>query len=285
MTAQEKSLLHIHISVFLFGFSALFARLVNQPSVIITLGRVFFSSITLFIFIRYYKINLRLDSRKDYFLIIISGTVLAVHWYCFIKSIQLSTVAIGTITFSSFPIFVSFLEPLVFREKIRARVVICSLVMLLGILIISPVYEFRESSKKIAGIIAGLVSGLSYAVLSLLNRNFSAKYRSEAVVFYEQTTAAVILLPVFFIIRPVLAPNDLFLLAILGIIFTAFAHRLFVNSLRHVKVSTAGIISGMEAVYSIILASLLLGEIPRPNEITGGLLVIAAAGYMTLTKG
>jgi drug/metabolite transporter (DMT)-like permease len=284
MSTNNKSLLYIHVSVFLFGFSALFARLVNQPSIVITFSRVLFSSVFLFVLIKCYKTDIKLDSKKEYLLIIISGIILAVHWYCFIQSIQLSTVATGTITFSTFPVFISFLEPVFFREKIRARIVVCSILMLGGILILALNNTGEGSINRTLGIIVGLVSSLTYAALSLLNRSFSRKYKSEVIVFYEQAIAAIAILPLMFIVKPVIAVNDILLLAVLGVVFTALAHGLFVKGLRYVKASTAGVISGLEAVYAIILASVLLREIPALNEIAGGLVVIVLAGYMTVCK-
>jgi drug/metabolite transporter (DMT)-like permease len=284
MNTNNKGLLYIHVSVFLFGFSALFARLVNQPSIVITFGRVLFSSAFLLVLTRCHKIYLKLNSRRDYFLIAVSGIILAVHWYCFIQSIRLSTVAIGTITFSTFPIFISFLEPAFFREKIKTRTIICSVIMLGGILILASNNTDEGSANRNMGIIVGLVSSLTYAALSLLNRSFSQKYRSETIVFYEQAIATIVIFPFMFIVRPVIAANDIFLLAILGIVFTALAHGLFVKGLRYMKAGTAGIISGLEAVYAIILASVLLREIPALNELAGGLVVIILAGYMTVFK-
>jgi len=283
LNEHNKSLLYIHAAVFLFGFSALFARLVNQPAIVITFGRVFFSSIFLFLLIKLYKITIKLNSKKDYFLIILSGIVLAIHWFCFILSIQLSTVAIGTITFSTFPVFTSLLEPLFFKERIKVRTVICSLFMLGGILII-VLTRNRELAGTVPGIIVGLISSLSYSVLALLNRNFSSKYKSETIVFYEQLTATVFLLPIVFMIKPEIRSEDIIFLAILGVIFTAIAHGLFVKGLRFVKAGTAGVISGLEVVYSILLASVFLMEIPRLNEIIGGLIIILLAGYMTVYK-
>ena len=282
MNTNNKSLLYIHVSVFLFGFSALFARLVDQPSIVITFGRVLFSSIFLFILTKCYKIDMRLQSKKEYLLITVSGIILALHWYCFIQSIQLSTVAIGTITFSTFPVFIAFLEPVFFREKIKLRTVICSLLMLGGILIIASNNTDEGSTGRMLGIIVGLVSSLTYSALSLLNRSFSRKYKSEVIVFYEQAIAAIVILPFMSVVKPVIAIKDLFLLAILGVVFTALAHGLFVKGLRYVKASTAGIISVLEAVYAIILASILLREIPALNEIAGGVVVILLAGYMTV---
>jgi drug/metabolite transporter (DMT)-like permease len=161
--------------------------------------------------------------------------------------------------------------------------------MILGIIIIASPFNSATLSashvplQRTAGIVVGLISGFSYAVLSLMNRNFSGKYESEVIVFHEQAWAAVFILPFFIIQRPAISAKDLLLLAILGIVFTAIAHGLFVKGLRHIKVTSAGIISALEVVYSILLASFLLKEIPMLNEIIGGLIVVSLAAYITAT--
>lgn len=284
MSERKKSLVYIHISVFLFGFSALFARLVDQPALVITFGRVLFSSLFLLILIRAKGRSLRLDSGGDYALIIASGMILAVHWFSFIQSIQMSTVAIGTITFATFPVFTAFLEPVFFRERLRVRTVACSVIMLAGVLLISPWDGAQRPEGQVEGIFIGLLSSLTYAALALLNRRFSARYGPDVIVFYEQATAAVLLLPPMLLIRPAVTIADTALLLVLGVVFTAVAHGLFVKGIRHVKVGTAGIISGLESVYAIILASLLLREPPAIRELAGGGVVVAAAFYMTVHR-
>lgn len=119
MENQKKSLLSIHLAVLLFGLAGLFAKWVQLPAVIIVLGRVIFSSISLLVLLKIKKGSIRLKSGKDYVLMITAGIVLAVHWTTFMQSIQTSTVAIGTLTFSTFPLFVTFLEPILFHERLK----------------------------------------------------------------------------------------------------------------------------------------------------------------------
>ena len=57
---------------------------------------------------------------------------------------------------------------------------------------------------------------------------------------------------------------------------------MFVSSLNKVKVQTAGIISGMETVYSIIFAVILLGDMITLRELAGGAVILAAAAYKTI---
>src|SRR5699024_9330387 len=92
----------LHISVMLFGLSAVLGQFLDAPAVVIAGGRVVFASLTLLIFSLATKASLKLKCKKDYALALATGIVLAIHWTTFFQSIQCASVAIGTITFSSF---------------------------------------------------------------------------------------------------------------------------------------------------------------------------------------
>ena len=108
---MSTSLIILHIAVFLFGFSALFGKLILQDALVIVFGRTLIGAISLFSVLQYSKIKIFIKSKKDFYTLMIAGVLFAIHWFTFFKSIQLSTVAIGALTFSTYPVFVTFLEP------------------------------------------------------------------------------------------------------------------------------------------------------------------------------
>lgn len=279
MDNQKKSLISVHIAVLFLGLSDLFGKLVNLPAVVIVFGRVLCSSVFLFGLFKVRKKKIKLGQRKDYIMMIAAGVILAVHWTTFMQSIQTSTVAIGTLTFSTFPLFVTFLEPYLFREKLKMSSVICAGIMLAGVICIVPEFELGNSMTR--GILWGMAGSFTYAVLSLMNRSFSDKYSGSLVAFYEQGTAAVVLLPALFIMRPVFTGKDIAGVVILGVLFTAVAHSMFIEGLKHVKVQTAGIISSLESVYGIAAAFLFLNEVPSIKEVTGGIIILGVVFYTT----
>lgn len=195
------------------------------------------------------------------------------------QAIQSSTVAVGTLAFSTFPLFVTIMEPYVFHEKLKASDVVCAVVMLAGVFLIVP--EFTLQNTMTRGVLWGLLSAVTYALLSLMNRKSSGSYPATVVSFYEQATAAVVLFPMLLILRPQVTLKDVGVLMLLGVVFTAVAHSLFINGLRTVRVQTAGIISGLESVYGIVSALIFLGEIPGIREIAGGALILAVVFYST----
>ncbi|GLG89711.1 DMT family transporter [Sellimonas catena] len=278
----RKSLISLHIAVMLFGLSAVLGQFVTAPAVIVAGGRVICSSLLLFLLSIAGRASLKLKSRKDYGIAVFAGIVLAAHWTTFFQAIQSSSVAIGTITFSTFPLFLTFLEPLLFREKLKVTSVLSAAVLLLGVFITIP--EFSLENQITIGILWGMVSSLSYAVLSLANRYLSRSYAARTVCLYEQGTAAVVLLPAMFLVKTSWTTQNILGIAAIGFICTAFAHSLYVAAQRKVKAQTAGIISGMETVYGIVYALLFLGEVPGIRELIGGAVILGVALVISLRK-
>lgn len=278
----RKSLISLHIAVMLFGLSAVLGQFVTAPAVIVAGGRVICSVLLLFLLSIAGRASLKLKSRKDYGIAVFAGIILAVHWTTFFQAIQSSSVAIGTITFSTFPLFLTFLEPLLFQEKLKVKSVLSAAVLLLGVFITIP--EFSMENQITIGIIWGMVSSLSYAVLSLANRYLSRSYAARTVCLYEQGTAAVVLLPAMFLVKTSWTPQNILGIAAIGFICTAFAHSLYVAAQRKVKAQTAGIISGMETVYGIVYALFFLGEVPGIRELIGGTVILGVALLTSLRK-
>lgn len=276
----DRNILYLHIAVMLFGLAGVAAQFVEIPAVLTALGRVICSSILLFLIAVFKKDRLSLNSKKDYGMIVLTGVVMAAHWTTFFQSIQVSTVAIGTITFSTFPLFLTFLEPLIFHERLRKQSITSAVVLFIGVLITIP--EFSMTNHTTIGIIWGMISSFTYAVLTLANRYFSARYAARTICLYEQGSAAIVLLPALFLMEASWRIQDIAGVAFVGFICTAFAHSLYISAQKSVRAQTAGIVSGMETVYGIVYALLFLGEIPSVRELIGGAVILSVAMYSSI---
>ena len=279
---NKKNVLWLHIAVMLFSISGVVGQFVEIPSVLVAMGRVICSSILLFMIAKVKKESLKLECKKDYVLIMLTGAVLAVHWTTFFQSIQVSSVAIGTITFSTFPLFITFIEPIIFKEKIKMRSIVNAIILLIGVLITVP--EFSMENQVTVGIVWGMISSFTYAIITLANRYFSKKYIGRVVCLYEQGTAAVVLLPAAFLVPAVWRPQDIAGVLVIGFVCTAFAYSLYVSAQKGVRAQTAGIISGMETVYGILYALIFLNEVPSGREIIGGIVILGVALIASLKE-
>lgn len=280
MDVRTRNLIEIHLSVVLFGLTGLFGKFISLPAPYIVLGRVFFASVSMGLYFLFRKKDVRLARAADYAAIAAVGAVLALHWTAFYLSVKLSTVAIGVLTFAAYPIFVTFLEPFFFREKLRGADVLAAFVMFGGVLLVVP--RLGAGQGMTAGMIWGMVSSVSYAVMSLLNRKFVSRYEGSVVAFYEQGTAALMMLPLLLFERPHATALDWVLLVVLGVVLTGVAHSLFISGMRSVRAQTAGVIASLESVYGIAAAALCLGEFPTPRELAGGAVILGTAFVSTM---
>lgn len=280
MNENKKSYLQVHMAVFLFGLTGLFAKFIELSPFIIVFGRVFVSAIFLLVWLMLSKEPLKLENNSDYKKLVIMGILLAIHWTSFFASIQLSNVAIGLLTFSTFPIFVSLFKPLIYREKISKREVIFGFVTVMGILFIIPLKDLF--SNTMAGVIIGVFSGAIYSIFTIFNEKLVIIYSGKKVALYEQAAATIFLLPSLFIIRPIITTKDIALIILLGTIFTGIAHTLFISGLKNVSAYMASIITMLEPLYSIVLAYLLLGEDLNFNTAIGGIIILSAVALISI---
>lgn len=221
--------------------------------------------------------------KKEFFFFILQGILLALHWWSFFFSIQISSVAVGLVTFSTFPLFVTFLEPLFFKEKLKPADIFIAGAVFLGILLVIP--EFNFSNNVTRGGFYGIISGFTFAVLALVNRRNARISDAIAVAFYQNLFAALCLvIPVLALEIPMPLFSDLPNLFFLGVICTALSHTLFINSLVYIRAQTASVIAGLEPVYGIVLAFFILNEIPGIRTLIGGLIIVGTtvlAGYLS----
>ena len=279
MRHKNNALLYTHIAVFFFGLSGVIAKDISQNALVVVAGRVFFASVILLIIALTRRTSLKIASRKDIILILLMGIILAAHWWLFFWSVKISSVAIGLLTVSTFPIFAAILEPIFFQEKLQFKFIIASIISLVGIGLVVP--EFSLSSEGFRGALAGTGAGFLFAVLSLINRNYVNKYPGITLAFYQDLIALIVLLPFIIMLKPSVSMPDILKLAFLGIFCTGLAHTLFIISLKNLKAATAGIISMLEPVYGVLLAIPLFGEIPNLKTILGGAIILAVAIYIT----
>ncbi len=283
MPARTSALLSLHLAVLLFGLSALFGRWLPLPAGCIVLGRAVFASLALATLATLKNEKLRLDTKSDYFILIGCGPILAFHWTAFFKSVQLGSVGIATLTFSTFPLMTALLEPGLFRERFELRTLVACVGASVGVLVLSwPAQDALNRGAGVSfdfgpGLGWGLASAASFAALSLINRRAVRTYPGQIVAFYQNAGAALCLLP-FVVSEPVaLAAKDLGLLLILGVFCTALAHTLYIQSLRAGSATKAGLVACLEPVYAIVLAALFLHEPLTLRVLISGALILGSA--------
>jgi drug/metabolite transporter (DMT)-like permease len=212
-----------------------------------------------------------------------SGAVLALHWVAFFQAIQTASVAVGLLGFASFPLFVLLLEAALRQRRLRFVEWVTAALVTAGLLLVVP--EFRWQNRIVQGLLWGVVSGFTFALLAVANRALAARHSASAIAFWQNVCAAACLLPLVAVTAVVPDTRAILLLVVLGVVCTALAHTLFIRSLRALSAHTASVVAALEPVYGIALALLLLGEMPPARTLAGAVLIIGAALYESRRSG
>ncbi len=275
MPSRSRSLAEIHLAVLLFGFPGLFGKWLALPPVVIVFGRILFACLTLAVVMALTRTAFRVRPRRDLALLALCGLILAAHWTMFFKSVQVSSVAVALLAYSSFPVFTAFLEPLLTRERWERESLAYALLCVLGMALIVPGFDLSDAVVR--GVLWGLGAGLTFAVLSVLDRGLASRHPSLAVAFHQDLLAGLFLAPALLRIGLPRSGRDWALLAVLGVFCTAAAHTLFIDGMKGVGARTASVLSSLEPVYGIVLALAFLKESPSLRTVSGGAIVLAAA--------
>ncbi len=279
---KTRSLIVLNLSVVLFSFAGLFGKWIDLPSMSLTFYRVLFSASALGLFMLITKMPFRVSVRRDIGLLILGGILTTANWVSVFKAIQISTVGIGVITFSTFPLFVTFLEPLIFHTRLKTKNVIIAVIIIIGVLITVP--ELSMDNTIVRGILVGMISPVAYALLSIVNKGLRERLNGTQISFYEQLTAMVILAPFAMTAGAQPTVRDIGLLIIFGVVTTAIAHTVYISCLKDVSAQFAGVCTSMETVYSIIFSMIFLQEIPYFREVIGAAVITAAVIFAQVTE-
>lgn len=267
-TKRTSGLTDIHVAVMLFGLAGLFGKFLALPAWSIVLGRTGFATIALGGVLVFTNGKNHPKDAKTLAMFGLLGLVLAVHWTTFFHAIQVSSVAVGLIAFSTFPVFITCMEPWWFNERRRPIDMATALLVMVGLCIM--VYPSPFGGQMFSGVFWGTVSGFTFAVLSLLNRKWVRDYPATVIAFYQNAVATLLLLPMMAWAAVPMNARQIGLLAFLGVFCTALSHALFIRGLTVVRAQLASVIACLEPVYGIVFAYFLLDELPSVHTLAGG---------------
>ncbi|MGY2135685.1 DMT family transporter [Pseudomonas reactans] len=289
MTAYRTALTSAHITAILFGLTGIFGALIHASASVITFGRAAFALLALGVFAHLQdRALLRGLNLRKLGIYAVSGLMLAAHWITFFIAIKVGGVAVATLGFASFPAFITLLDMAVFRDRPRLAEALLLLLVTLGLILVTPSFEIANQGT--VGLLWGIASGLSFALLAMTNRRATDGRNGVQVVFWQNATVALFMAPVAVFDLVALEPVDWLNLAILGVLCTAVSQALFVKSLKGLNARSAGMIISLEPVYAIACAWWLFHEAPSYRMLAGAALIVlaivlSAQGEGTAPKG
>ncbi|MCS7072962.1 MAG: DMT family transporter [Bacteroidia bacterium] len=275
----RKAYVELHISVFLFGLTAIVGEVIQLSGAVLVWYRLLFTCVSYFIILKHQESQFKLTFRELITFAAV-GMILILHWVTFFAGIKLSNVSIILICLATQSFFTSILEPLLLKKTFRKQDTAISILSITGVYLIAC-----AEWNYIHGIIVGLISALLSVLYSIWNKKIVATYHETIVNTYELGSGFLLyslILPIWLHFFPEnkLLPTvkDFILLLFLSLVCTTFAYNLTMRSLKSISAFSYMLAINLEPVYGILFAWILLGDrtIINPGFLLGASLVMLA---------
>lgn len=221
--------------------------------------------------------KLRLKDKKLY--LVIFSVLQITTMLTFFISIKEASVPIAVLLLYTAPLYVTAFSPLLLKERPTGKGWLALCLSIAGVLLIIDPGKL-ELSLKLTGIIAGLLSGISYAFQIMTSKYISKSYSGYNQAFWSFMIAMLLLLPAAAVPLDIVSGNIGYLI-LLAIFPTILAISLYFNGLNKVRASSASILGLIEPVSAVILSILILNESISIPVILGGALILAGAALVT----
>ncbi|NNK83264.1 MAG: DMT family transporter [Flavobacteriaceae bacterium] len=278
LKAKTKNYLHLHLLVFIAGFTAILGKEISIDSISLVWYRMIIAGVLMYIFIKLSKISLNVGIAAI-LKFSVAGILIAIHWITFFESINQSNVSIALAMFSTGAFFASFIEPIFFRRKIIKYEIAFGLIVILGVWLIT-----QSELKYLNGIILGIISALFSTLFAVVNGQFVKNYNASTISMYEFISGVFFISLFIFLFKGgftekffILSNLDWIYIFTLASVCTAYAFIGVVHVMRYLTPYTVMLTYNLEPVYGILLALLLTpeNEIMSSQFYYGAILIIS----------
>jgi drug/metabolite transporter (DMT)-like permease len=216
-------------------------------------------------------------------------------------SVTFNGAAVATVLAYCSGAFSVFLGRWLLKERLSAAKLAATVLSLGGCLLVSGAIHAEAWRMNLLGILAGVLSGLTYAAYSLFGRSASGRGLDPwTTLFYSFAFAAgylflANLLPQGWLPGTARHLGDFFwlgrsvsgwgLLVLLGAVPSVAGFGLYLVSLVHLPGSVANLVVSLEPAFTTVIAFLFLAERLGPMQATGGLLILGGVGVLRVSEG
>ncbi|MGY0392057.1 DMT family transporter [Bizionia sp. KMM 8389] len=273
-----KNYSHLHLLVFIAGFTAVLGQLITIEAVALVWYRMLMALVFIGVYAYVSKAKLKI-TKKALLKLSLAGVVIALHWITFFGAIKVSNISITLAMFSTGAFFASFIEPIIYKRKLIAYEMVFGLLVIIGVFIIT-----QSELHYWKGIVLGIISAFLSSLFAVLNGKFLEDHSATVISFYE-FISGVLFITIYLMFSNagfsseffVLHVSDVLYLLILASVCTAYAFIASVYVMRYISPFTVVLTYNLEPIYGIILALLIFPEKEKmsTNFYVGSLIIIS----------
>ncbi len=283
MTDRQRAYAHLHLCVFIWGFTAILGKLIHLQALPLVWWRVLLCSAVLILIVP--RSQMFGMSRRRFWQLSGIGALVGLHWLCFYGAIKIANASVAVASMATTSFFTALVEPLFTRTRVKNYELALGIFVLPGMALVVG----NVSWTMRLGFMIGVVGALLAAIFSALNKKIVDRDPPPplAMSFVELFAAFVVTsvaLPLLLLYQPELQVRplgwDWVWLAVLSGVCTLLPYYLTLKAMRHLSAFTANLTINLEPVYGVLLATLLFREDKEMSpEFYFGVLIILLAVF------
>lgn len=287
MSKENRARLFMILSMFVFGTIAPFVRQIPVASAELALYRALMAMILLagYLLVTRQKITFA-KIKRSLPLLLLSGMAMGFNWILLFEAYKHTTVSVATLSYYFAPVIVIAVSPILFREKLNRRQIVCFAMSTLGLVMITGTGDLSQGSTHLTGVLYGLGAAVLYATVILLNKQIKDVTGIHRT-FLQFVAAAVVLLPYVavtsgFSLASVDAAGFVNLF-IVGAVHTGLTYCMYFSALKDLPGQKAAILSYIDPLVAVLISALILGEAMTAWHILGGALILGFTLWNEMT--
>lgn len=264
-------------SMAIFGTLGIFVRNIPVSSGELALYRAVLAALLIAVFLLLTKQRIPFANiKKEVPLLLASGVAMGINWILLFEAYKYTTVSVATLSYYFAPVIVTVVCPVLFKEKLTGKQIICFIMSTLGLVLITGIGDIG-SGNDFVGILFGLGAAVFYATVILLNKfikNVEGIHRT----FLQFLSAIVILVPYVIMTSGVTLGNlngiGWVNLLIVGLIHTGVTYCMYFSSLKELPGQKAAILSYIDPLVAVMISVTILGESMTLWQMIGDILIL-----------
>lgn len=281
MNAVIRAKRDLIFSVSVFGTIGIFVRWIGLPSSVIALVRGAVGAAFLLLLARFRHAPIdRAALRSRWQLLLLSAAMMSFNWITLFEAYRYTTVATATLCYYMAPIFVTLISPILLKERLTARKLLCVFLALAGMVFVSGVPQSGlPGPSEAKGILLALCSAALYAGVILINKYLAGVPAYDRTLL-QLACAAAVMIPYILLTEDLSAmsvtPLGAVLLLIVAVFHTGWCYALYFGSMTVLSAQTVALFSYIDPIVAILLSALLLREPLGWSGILGAALVLGS---------
>ena len=281
MNAVIRAKRDLIFSVSVFGTIGIFVRWIGLPSSVIALVRGAVGAAFLLLLARFRHAPIdRAALRRRWQLLLLSAAMVSFNWITLFEAYRYTTVATATLCYYMAPIFVTLISPVLLKERLTARKLLCVFLALAGMVFVSGVPQSGlPGPSEAKGILLALCSAALYAGVILINKYLAGVPAYDRTLL-QLACAAAVMIPYILLTEDLSAmsvtPLGAVLLLIVAVFHTGWCYALYFGSMTVLSAQTVALFSYIDPIVAILLSALLLREPLGWSGILGAALVLGS---------